>query len=121
MLGLAAIMGAYHALLGWMVARYLPPRGLALWLVGVPGAWLLVEWFRSWFLTGFGWLALGYAHTDNWLGSLAPIVGQYGLGLITLVFAGALVTLLLGSRRAQFAAAAVLAGLTTLAFGLRQV
>src|SRR5688572_16736357 len=121
MVGLAAVMGAYHALLGWVVAKYLPPRGAVRWMLAIPGLWLLVEWFRSWFLTGFGWLALGYAHTDNWLGSLAPIVGQYGLGLITLVFAGALVTLLLGSRRAQFAAAAVLAGLTTLAFGLRQV
>ena len=34
----------------------------------IPAAWLLVEWWRSWFLSGFGWLALGYAHTDNWLG-----------------------------------------------------
>ena len=61
------------------------------WLVGIPGAWLLIEWWRSWFLSGFGWLALGYAHTDNWLGGLAPVVGQYGLGLLTLVLAGALV------------------------------
>jgi apolipoprotein N-acyltransferase len=122
MVGLAAIMGAYHALLGWVVARYLPARGLVRWMLAIPGLWLLVEWFRSWFLTGFGWLALGYAHTDNWLGGLAPVVGQPGLGLITLVYAGALVTLLLGDRRAHYAtAAAVIAGLTTLAFGLRHV
>ena len=61
-------MGAYHALLGWLVAKYLPERGALRWLVGIPGAWLLIEWLRSWFLTGFGWLSLGYAHTDNWLG-----------------------------------------------------
>ena len=66
MVGLIAIMGAYHALLGWFVAKYLPTRGALRWLVGIPGAWLLIEWFRSWFLTGFGWLALGYAHTDTW-------------------------------------------------------
>jgi apolipoprotein N-acyltransferase len=65
MAALVAIMGAYHALLGWAVAKYLPSRGAVRWLVGIPGAWLLIEWFRSWFLTGFGWLALGYAHTDN--------------------------------------------------------
>ena len=99
MLGLAAIMGCYHALLGWAVAKYLPPRGALRWLVAMPAAWLLVEWWRSWFLTGFGWLALGYAHTDNWLGALAPVVGQYGLGYLTLLMAGALVTLALGTAR----------------------
>ena len=121
MLGLAAIMGAYHALLGWMVARYLPPRGLALWLVGVPGAWLLIEWFRSWFITGFGWLALGYAHTDNWLGALAPVVGQYGLGLATMVMSGALVTLVLGARRERIVAAGAVAAIWVLAFTLRGI
>ena len=71
------------------------------WMVGIPGAWLFIEWWRSWFLTGFGWLALGYAHTDNWLGALAPVIGQYGLGLLTLMLAGALIALLLGDRRAR--------------------
>ena len=66
-------------MLGWLVAKYLPQRGAMRWLVGIPGAWLLIEWWRSWFLSGFGWLALGYAHTDNWLGGLAPVVGQFGL------------------------------------------
>ena len=118
MAGLVAIMGAYHALLGWLVAKYFPARGALRWLVAIPGAWLLVEWLRSWLLTGFGWLALGYAHTDNWFGGLAPVIGQYGLGLVTLLLAGALVTLLLGKSRVQSsAAAAVIAGLSTLAFG----
>jgi apolipoprotein N-acyltransferase len=121
MAALVAIMGAYHALLGWAVAKYLPPRGAVRWLVGIPGAWLLIEWFRSWFLTGFGWLALGYAHTDNWLGALAPLIGQYGLGLVTLLLAGALVTLLLGTSRARVAAAALLIVPFGAGFALRQV
>jgi apolipoprotein N-acyltransferase len=119
---LAGIMGIYHGLLGWVVAKYLPPRGAVRWLVAIPGAWLLVEWVRSWFLSGFGWLALGYAHTDNWLGGFAPVIGQFGLSLVTLVLAGALVTFVLGQRRAQFAAAAVvLAGIGSLSFALRKV
>jgi apolipoprotein N-acyltransferase len=108
MLGLAAIMGAYHALLGWVVAKYLPPRGALRWMVGIPAAWLLIEWWRSWFLTGFGWLALGYAHTDSFLGSLAPVVGQYGLGLLTLIHAGALLTIALGTWRETYAAIAAI-------------
>jgi apolipoprotein N-acyltransferase len=121
MLCLAAIMGAYHALLGWAVAKFLPARGPLRWMLGIPGAWLLIEWFRSWFLTGFGWLALGYAHTDNWLGSLAPVIGQYGLGLVTLVMAGALLTLLHDTRRNRIVAAVVLVTLWGTAFALRGI
>ena len=121
MVGLVAIMGAYHALLGWLVAKFLPPRGALRWLVAIPGAWLLIEWWRSWFLSGFGWLALGYAHTDNWLGGLAPVVGQFGLGLLTLVLAGALVTLLLGEKRSRIVAGGVFVAIWGLAFALRDV
>ncbi len=121
MLGLAAIMGAYHALLGWALAKYLPARGALRWLVGIPGAWLLIEWWRSWFLSGFGWLALGYAHTDNWLGGFAPVLGQYGLGLITLVLAGALITLLLGTRRERVIASVVFVALWTAGFALHGI
>src|SRR5690349_12216299 len=46
MAALVVIMGGYHALLGWFVAKYLPARGAIRWLIGIPGAWLLVEWFR---------------------------------------------------------------------------
>ena len=53
MLALIAIMGAYQALLGWCVARFLPRAGALGTLVGVPAAWLLMEWWRGWFLTGF--------------------------------------------------------------------
>lgn len=121
MLGLAAIMGAYHALLGWAVARYLPERGALRWMVGSPGAWLFIEWWRSWFLTGFGWLALGYAHTDNWLGALAPVVGQYGIGLATLVMAGAVITLLLGTRRERIVAVSAVVAIWAVGFGLRGI
>jgi len=121
MAGFVAIMGAYHALLGWAVAKYLPPRGAMRWLVGIPGAWLLIEWWRSWFLTGFGWLALGYAHTDNWMGSLAPVLGQYGLGLLTLILAGALTTMLLGDKRLRILSGAIFVTIWAVAFALRGV
>jgi len=121
MVGFVAIMGAYHALLGWLVAKYLPQRGAMRWLVGIPGAWLLIEWWRSWFLSGFGWLALGYAHTDNWLGGLAPVVGQFGLGLLTLLLAGALVTLLLGDKRSRIVSGGIFVVIWGVAFALRGI
>ncbi|HET7809802.1 MAG TPA: apolipoprotein N-acyltransferase [Steroidobacteraceae bacterium] len=121
MLGLAAIMGAYHALLGWVVARFFPARGALRWLVAIPGAWALLEWWRGWFLTGFGWLALGYAHTDTWLGALAPVVGQYGLGMLTLVMAGGLVMLVFGEARERVTAGAVVLAPWAVAFLVRGV
>jgi apolipoprotein N-acyltransferase len=121
LLGFVAIMGAYHALLGWAVAKYLPDRGAFRWLLGIPGAWLLMEWWRSWFLSGFGWLALGYAHTDNWLASLAPVVGQFGLGLMTLMLAGGLVAAVFGDRRTRVAVGAGYAVIWGAAFALRGV
>ena len=116
MIGLVAIMGFYHYLLGWSVAKYFPERGALRWMIAIPGAWLLIEWFRSWFLSGFGWLALGYSQTDTWLGNLAPVVGQFGIGLLMLFVAGALATLLLGTNRERALAAGVIVAIWVAGF-----
>ncbi len=108
MLALAAIMGLYHALLGYACARWLPRAGWVRWLLGLPAAWLLVEWWRGWFLGGFSWLSLGYSQTDTWLAGFAPLAGVYGMSALLLVMAGALVTLRCGSPAERRAAAAVL-------------
>jgi apolipoprotein N-acyltransferase len=121
MAALVAIMGLYYAALGYAVARWLPARGPLRWLVGIPSAWLLLEWFRGWFLSGFSWLSLGYTQTDTWLAGFAPVVGVYGLTALVLVAAGALVTLLLGDRRARWIAAAVLVVPWPIGAGLQRV
>jgi apolipoprotein N-acyltransferase len=108
MLGLVAIMGLYHAALGLAAARWLPRTGVARWLIALPASWLLVEWWRGWFLSGFSWLSLGYSQTDTWLAGFAPLVGVYGISALLLVSAGALATLALGTRRARLIAAIVL-------------
>jgi apolipoprotein N-acyltransferase len=108
MFGLAGIMAAYHALLGYFVARWLPAGGGMRWLVALPAAWLFIEWWRGWFLSGFAWLSLGYSQTDTWLANLAPIVGVYGLSAVLLVSAGALVALVKGNRGVRIASVTVL-------------
>jgi apolipoprotein N-acyltransferase len=107
MIALVAIMGLYHAALGYAVARWLPEEGAIRWLVALPAAWLLVEWWRGWFLSGFSWLSLGYSQTDTWLGRFAPITGVYGISALLLVCAGALAALVLGSQRTRVVAAVV--------------
>ena len=57
-----------------------------------PAAWALAEWVRGWMFTGFPWLALGYAQSPlGPLSGFAPILGVYGVSLLSALSAGALV------------------------------
>jgi len=108
--GLIGIMALYGALLGYIVGRWLPPAGALRFLVGIPAAWVFIEWWRGWFLSGFGWLSLGYSQTGTWLGrGLAPVLGVYGLTALLVAAAGAIFTLFRGSWRERMVALAVLA------------
>lgn len=105
--GLVAIMAAWQALLGYLACRWLRPATFAGRVLWVPAAWLLVEWLRGWFLSGFPWLSLGYSQTDTWLAGLAPVGGVYLLSLALLVGAGALLSL--WHERGAWRAAALVA------------
>jgi apolipoprotein N-acyltransferase len=107
MLGLVAIMGSYTAALGYAVARWGAASGPLRWVVLLPAGWVLVEWFRGWFLSGFPWLALGYSQLGTPLRAYAPVAGVYGTSLAVALLAGAVVALLLGRRAARLGALAV--------------
>jgi apolipoprotein N-acyltransferase len=93
MAGLVLIMAGYQALLGYVVCRWLAPGSLAGRLLWVPAAWVLLEWWRGWFLTGFPWMSLGYSQTDTWLAGLAPVGGVPLASFALLAGAGALLVL----------------------------
>ena len=88
-----AFLALFPALAGWLQARIArdsaPPGAAAVLLV--PAAWVLMEWPRSWFLTGFPWLAVGYTAIDDPLSGFAPLGGVYAVSLATLAAAGAVV------------------------------
>jgi apolipoprotein N-acyltransferase len=121
MLGMVAIMGSYAAAIGWALAKGFP-RDRALGLLAVlPAAWVAMEWFRGWFLSGFPWLAVGYGQIDTWLAGWAPVVGVYGVSLAAAITAGALVLAFVGSRRERVVALAVVAVLWLAGAALRTV
>ena len=121
MVGLIVIMGLYHAALGYAVTRWLPASGAVRWFLSVPAAWLLIEWWRGWFLSGFSWLSLGYSQTDTWLASFAPVAGVYGISAMLLLSAGGLTGLLCGTMRVRIAGAVLFVLPWVAGFGLERV
>lgn len=96
---LVALMACYSTLLGYLATRFFPRRGWLRLLVGLPAGWVLLEWIRGWFLSGFGWLSLGYSQTDSWLAGWAPIGGVYLISLLVAIMSGALAMWWLEGRR----------------------
>lgn len=101
----AAIMALFYALLGYGYARLRLHRHA---LLSLPALWVLGEWLRSWLFTGFPWLFTGYAFIDTPLAGYAPVLGVFGVSLIALFSAQALLRSLHTHRHWPWLAAAVL-------------
>jgi apolipoprotein N-acyltransferase len=115
---IAGVMGGYTAALGYVLTRWVRVPGALRWLVILPAAIAVLEWFRGWFLSGFPWLALGYTQTDAPLAGFAPLVGIYGVSFAVALTAGALVALLFGTSRTRIAAASTVVVIWVLGFAL---
>ncbi|OUS09816.1 apolipoprotein N-acyltransferase [Gammaproteobacteria bacterium 54_18_T64] len=91
-LGMALVFALPLSLFG--LFRHAPPPAI---LFAFPTLWILGEWFRGWFLTGFPWLNIGYGFIDTWLVGWAPLFGVLALSGIA-AFGGALLSLI-GERK----------------------
>ena len=74
---LVVFLALYPALVGYGVGRVRAVGVPVRLLVLMPAAWVLAEWVRGWFFTGFTWLQLGYSQVGSPLQGLLPIGGIY--------------------------------------------
>jgi len=102
-----ACLAIFPAAAGWLQARIPAPQAVRASLL-IPASWTLFEWLRSWLLTGFPWLTVGYAAADWPLQGYAPLAGVFGVSFITLSLAG-LVSSIVRGNRTRVSLAAVLA------------
>jgi len=109
MLGMVAILALYMALLGYLLNRYFKTHLGVRYLLAFPSLWLGLEVLRSFLLTGFPWLSLGYSQIDTPLSAWAPVVGVLGVSYLLALIVGAVLCLLLkASRRYKLAAISAL-------------
>lgn len=94
MVGLALLMAALLSVGGWLISRLSHGEPWLLLFVG-PAAWVTVEWARSWVLTGFPWMALGYAQIDTPLAGWAPVLGIYGVSFMLVLSTVAIIATLM--------------------------
>ena len=126
-------MALYHGLLGALTAWLCPPRPAHTedpaasrpathdWagpLLAFPALWVLLEWLRGWFLTGFPWLNAGDTQVDGPLAGFVPVLGVYGVSLLIALSAVLLWGLVAGRGRARLVAALALTLLWLAGLGL---
>ena len=111
-------LALFPLLNGWLFRRYRSGSALvdAFLFAALFSAF---EWLLTWFLTGFPWLYVGYAHLGTVLAGWAPVGGVLLMGFLLALGAALLVVfieaLLRGQRR--LAGVAVVIGLLPWLFG----
>ena len=112
-----ALYPAFALWLGTRLAAGAMPRAL----LALPAAWAGAEWLRGVLLTGFPWLASGYAHTDGPLAGFAPVVGVHGVTLASALIAGCAALAVRAQRGRLLAPAALAAALLAGGQALRAI
>ncbi|HEX4509187.1 MAG TPA: apolipoprotein N-acyltransferase, partial [Burkholderiaceae bacterium] len=98
---LAALLALYYAAAAALWAS-LRRRSVAWDAALFAACWLLAELARGRFLTGFPWIAGGYAHTSGPFAAWAPWIGVYGIGALAAWTAASIGLGLMGLRNGRW-------------------
>ncbi|RFA30266.1 apolipoprotein N-acyltransferase [Alkalilimnicola ehrlichii] len=106
-----ALLALFPWVMVWLAERLRRAPSFRFLVLVLPALWLGLEWVRSWLLTGFPWLLLGYSQTDTWLAGVAPVFGVFALSWLVATVAGLLAWVVLApsGRRGGIAAGIVAA------------
>ena len=101
-LAFVLFLSLYPALTGVVFARLKNvPVGIKVAFV-FPCVWVLMEWLRSWIITGFPWLLVGQAHLETPLAGIIPVFGVLGASWLSLFTSGLLVLALIGRGKMRW-------------------
>lgn len=86
-----AALGIVQGLQGYLYSALRLQR----WhVVSFPALWVLTEWFRIWFLSGFPWLFAGYGFIDTPLSHYAPVTGVMGISFLVVMLGNLLLEMI---------------------------
>jgi len=105
---LCAYLAIFPSIALWLSYRISTQSNFIRLLLILPSFWLIMDWVRGWFLTGFPWAYLGYSHADTPLVGFAPILGVQGITLAIMLICACL-TLLLLKQSQKFSLLLILA------------
>lgn len=115
----AAVLALFPAFALWLTARW-PATAAVRWLLLAPLLWALLEWVRDWLLTGFPWLAIGYAQAPSSpLTGYAPLLGVFGVSWLA-AFTAAALAYIAGRRQGGWLLAGV-AAIWLVGYGLGRI
>ncbi|WP_081880952.1 apolipoprotein N-acyltransferase [Methylotenera sp. L2L1] len=84
---LAAFLALFPAMVG-ALSKQLCKQQPTMLVIAIPVFWALADWVRSWIFTGFPWLTMGYSQVPTSpLAGYMPVIGVYGVTLITVLIA----------------------------------
>ncbi len=92
-------LALFIAVPGYCYNRFFRQNSIGKILIVFPALWVLFTWLRSWFLTGFPWLQLGFTQVTAPLSGYLPIIGNYGVGFILTFTASVLAILILKPKQ----------------------
>jgi apolipoprotein N-acyltransferase len=83
---LCGYLALFYGLFSYLLKRFFH---IALWPLAAPAIWLICEWLRAHFLTGFPWLSMAYSQTTGIFSHFFPLVGEIGLSVLMILVASA--------------------------------
>ena len=85
---LTMVFSIFPGLAIWLYSKFVYSISQpAIRLGSFVAVWVLLEWLRSWILTGFPWLLFGHTLIDSPFAGIIPIFGTFGASAVIALFA----------------------------------